>query len=119
MVILVLFFIIVAGLQLFGGRDFTQVTIAWDKYRHGGDVSGFGQDVVSIFAGDKINQGGLSTAKLADRIIYRWTDEQGVVHHSERMPKGVKFETITMGELSITVQESLDKEEIDKALNNN
>jgi len=119
-VILVLFFIVVAGLQLFGGRDFTQVTVAWDKYQYGGTLSGLGSDIVTIFTGDKINQGGLSTAKLAERIIYRWTDEQGVVHHSERMPgSGIKYETISMGELNITVQKSLDKEEIKKALNNN
>lgn len=118
-VILILFFIIVAGLQIFGGRDFGQVTVAWEKYQYGGTIGDLVSDVGIIFAGDKIKQGGLATSKLANRIIYRWTDENGVVHHSERMPTGVKYETIKMGDVSIEVQESLDKEEIEGALNGN
>ena len=117
--ILFVFALVIAGLQLFGGRDFSQITVAWEKYRYGGTLGELVSDVGSIFAGEKLNQGGLATAKLANRIIYRWTDEHGVVHHSERMPTGYEYETIRMGDVSIDVQKSMDKEEIDSALKGN
>ncbi len=118
-IILVLFFLIVVGLQTFGGRDFGQVSIAWDKYQHGGDISSLSKDIVIIFAGDKVNQGGLDSAKMADRLIYRWTDEFGVVHNSERMPKVKNYEVIRMGDLKMETQQAMDKEEIKQALDDN
>lgn len=118
-VILILFVVIVAGLQLFGGRDFGQVSVAWEKYQYGGDLGSLSKDIIIIFAGDKINQGGLESAKTAERMMYRWTDEKGVVHVSERMPKEGEFEVIRMGDLKIETQKALDEEEIKKALNDN
>lgn len=116
-IILVLFSLVLVGLQLFGGRDFTQITIAWDKYQHGGDIGSLTSDVGIIFSGEKVSEAGLATAKLADRLIYRWTDEQGIVHNSERKPVGVtEYEVIRMGDLKIETQEALSKEEIERQL---
>jgi hypothetical protein len=115
---IIVFSLIIAGLQLFGGRDFTQVSIAWDKYQHGGDISSFSKDLGIIFSGKKISQGGLATAKLAERLIYKWTDENGIVQHSERKPNVDDYEVIKMGDVTVETQKSLDKEEIEKALNN-
>ena len=115
-IILVLFCIVLAGLQLFGGRDFGQVNDAWDKYQYSEDLSGFVKDLGIIFSGEKINQGGLDVARLANRVMYRWTDEYGTVHNSERMPKVGKFEVIKMGDIKIDTQKALDKEEIKRAL---
>lgn len=116
--IFILFLLTVAGLQLFGDRDFTQVSFAWDKYQNGGTISSFSSDIGDIFAGKTINQGGLATAKMSEHVIYRWTDEFGIVHNSERMPKVGKYEVIRMGDLKIVTQEALDEEEIKKALKN-
>jgi hypothetical protein len=118
-VILVLFILVIAGLQLFGGRDFGQVNVAWKKYQYGGDLGSLSEDIGSIFAGDKVNQGGLESARMAERLMYRWTDDKGVVHMSERMPKDGKYEVIRMGDLKIETQKALDEEEIKKALNDN
>jgi len=115
-IILILFLLVVAGLQMFGGRDFRQVSVAWDKYQHGGTLTILAGDVVTIFAGDKVNEGDLALAKMADRLIYRWTDELGVVHNSERMPSVKNYEVIRMGDLKLETQKSLDKEEIERAL---
>ncbi len=118
LIAIVLFVVILVGLQFFGGRDFTQVPTAWEKYRHGGDIGSFTTDLGIIFSGEKISEGGLATAKLAERLIYKWTDENGVVQHSERMPNVDNYEVIKMGDVSIETQKSLDKEEIDRALKN-
>lgn len=118
LIAIVIFSVIVLGLQLFGGRDFTQVTTAWDKYRHGGDIGSLTQDIGIIFSGDRISEGGLATAKLAERLIYKWTDENGVVQHSERKPNVDNYEVIKMGDVTVETQKSLDKEEIEQALKN-
>jgi hypothetical protein len=116
-VILVLFCVVLVGLQLFGGRDFTQITIAWDKYQHGGDLGGLTTDVGVIFSGEKVSESGLATAKLADRLIYRWTDKQGTVHNSERLPAGISdYQVIRMGDLTIETQKAMTKEEIEAQL---
>ncbi len=108
--------LVIIGLQMFGDRDFSQLTIAVDKFNHGQSFSELIDDISLIFAGESINQGGLDSAKMADRIIYRWTDAEGIVHNSERMPKVEKFEAIRLGDLKIETQEALGKEEIKKAL---
>ncbi len=118
-VILILFVLIVAGLQMFGGRNFGQVSVAWEKYQYGGTLGSLSEDILIIFAGDKINQGGLESAKTAERMMYRWTDDKGGVHVSERMPKQGKYEVIRMGDMQMETQKALDKEEIKKALNDN
>lgn len=115
-IILVLFFLIIAGLQLLGGRDFAQLGDAWDKYQYNDDLSELVKDIGVIFSGEKINQGGLDVARQANRVMYRWTDEYGTVHNSERMPKVEKYEVIRMGDIRIETQKALDKEAIKKAL---
>ena len=117
-IIIVLFCIVVAGLKLFGGRDFRQVSVAWDKYQYNEDLTGLIKDIGVIFSGDKVSRGGLDVAILAERTIYKWTDEFGTVHHSERMPKGVDYEEIRMGDIKIETQKAMDKEEIKRALKN-
>jgi len=116
-VILVLFILVIAGLQLFGGRDFGQIGTAWDKYRYSDDLGGLTKDVIIIFSGDQVNTGGLDVAKTEERVMYRWTDERGVVHNSEHPPKTGDYEEIRIGELKIKTQKGMEKEEIDKALN--
>jgi len=116
-VILVLFVVVIAGLQLFGDRDFAQMGTAWDKYRHGGDLSSLSKDVVIVFSGDKVNKGNLDVVQSAERLLYRWTDERGVVHNSGRPPKTGEYEVIKMGELKVKTQKGMEKEEIDQALN--
>jgi len=116
-VILVLFILVIAGLQLFGDRDFGQMDDAWDKYRHGGDLGSLSEDVVIIFSGGKVNTGGLDVAKTVERLMYRWTDERGVIHNGEHPPKTGEYEVIRLGELNVKTQKGMEKEEIDKALN--
>jgi len=53
---------------------------------------------------------------MANRVYYRWIDENGIQQHSERHPNIEKYETIRMGDLSIEIQQSLSQEEINKAL---
>lgn len=118
LIAIVVFSLVVVGLQVFGGRDFTQVATAWDKYRHGGDISSLTKDVGIIFSGEKISEGGLATAKLAERLIYKWTDKNGIVQHSERKPNVDNYEVIKMGDVTVKTQKSLDKEEIEQALKN-
>lgn len=117
LVILVLFILVIVGLQLFGGRDFTQMSEAWDKYRHGGDLGSLSKDVVVIFSGEKITTGGLDVAKTVERVMYRWVDERGVTHTGDHPPKTGEYEVIQMGDLNIKTQKGMEKEEIDKALN--
>ncbi len=113
---MVIFLLVVAGLQLFADRDFSQLSIAVDKYQHGGNISTLLSDTGEIFAGKTVNKGGLATAKMAEHFIYRWTDEQGTVHLTERAPKDRKYEVMKMGDMSIETQKALDEEEIKKAL---
>ena len=117
-IIVVLFSLILVGLQVFGGRDFGQVPTAWEKYGYSNDLSLLVKDIGIVFSGDKVSVGGLATAQQANRLIYKWKDEHGVVHHSERMPNVENYEVIRMGDMTTQTQKALDKEEIKKALNN-
>ena len=57
------------------------------------------------------------TARRFDVENGMWTDEQGIVHNSERKPAGVtEYEVIRMGDLKIETQEALSKEEIERQL---
>ena len=104
-------------LEIWGGRDFAQISIAIEKYNYSDDFQSLKTDLYLIYSGGKVNTGGLATAKMADRIYYKWVDENGVLHHSERRPNVEKYETIRMGDLSIEIQKGLSQEEIDKTLN--
>ncbi len=114
--ILVVFIVYLGYLQIWGGRDFTQIGIAIEKYQYFNDTNALTTDLSLIFFGGTVNQGGLATAKMAERVYYRWTDESGTVQHSERRPNVEQYETIKMGDLSIGIQESLSQEEIKRVL---
>jgi len=114
--ILVVLTVYLGYLQIWGGRDFTQIGIAIEKYQYSDDTGALTTDLSLIFSGGTVNQGGLATAKMADRVYYRWTDENGIVQHSERRPNVEQYETIKMGDLSIGIQESLSQEEIKRVL---
>jgi len=114
--IIIVFALVIAGLQLFGGRDFGQITLAWDKYRSGGELSSFLSDVGVIFSGDKVKEGALPSSRYANQIMYRWKDEFGVVHVSERRPSVENFEEIRLGDLNYQIEESMTPEEIKRVL---
>ena len=104
-------------LELWGGRDFAQISTAVEKYNYSDNYDVLMDDISLIYSGGKVSHGGLATAQMADRVYYKWVDENGVLHHSERRPNVKKYETIRMGDLSIEIQESLSQEEINKTLN--
>jgi len=104
-------------LEIWGGRDFAQIGVAVEKYNYSSDLDELASDLSLIYSGANVNQSGLATAQMANRVYYRWTDKKGVLQHSERRPNVDNFETIRMGDLSIEIQESLYQEEINKALN--
>ncbi len=116
---LFLTFSIMIILQLFFGRDFSQLKDAATKYRHKGDFGQLMQDVSRIFAGGKINLGGIASEQLKQRLIYVWTDDQGVVHNSETKPKTGDFKVIKMGDNLINTQKGLTDEEIKQRLKAN
>ena len=104
-------------LEIWGGRDFAQISTAVEKYNYSDNYDVLLDDISLIYSGGKVSLGGLATAQMADRVYYKWIDENGVLHHSERRPNVKKYETIRMGDLSIEIQESLSQEEINKTLN--
>jgi len=104
-------------LQLFFGRDFTQLKDAFKKYHQKGVLSQLGEDIATIFAGKNINLGGIATADLKERLIYIWTDTKGGVHHSETKPKVGEYKVIKMGDGLIKSQKGLTDEEIEQQLN--
>lgn len=116
-IILTIFALLIAGLQLFGGRDFKQVNLAWNKYSHGGTIGSLSSDVIAIFLGERIKRGDLDVKLMANRLVYRWTDEYGVVHNSDRMPKVEDYEVIRIGDMTMETQEAMSREDIDKLLN--
>ncbi|MET1253719.1 DUF4124 domain-containing protein [Aliikangiella maris] len=103
-----MFIVIIGALQIFGGRDFGQITLAWDKYASNGTLSSFIDDVVIIFKGDKIKESVFPHSRYAKKVVYRWTDANGEVHVSERMPTNVKdYEEIQLGDMEFQIQESM------------
>jgi len=115
-VILIVLAVLMGGLQLFGGRDFGQMTLAWDKYSYGGTLGSFLKDVGVIFKGGKIKESLLPLGKYAEQVMYRWKDEFGQLHVSERQPDVEEYETIRIGDLEFQVEEGLSEEEIKAAL---
>ncbi len=113
--IILLFIVALAGLQFFGGRDFTQVSLAWDKYQLSEDFGDFMSDVGVIFKGETVKDS-LIPAEYANKMYYRWTDGAGRVQYSERMPNVENYEEISIKDLPFSMQEAMSKEEIDGAL---
>ena len=74
---------------------------------------------IKVAVGDKINEGGMAVQQMGERVVYKWKDENGVTHLTERMPDMAEYEVVKMGELQLTPQEALSQEEIDKLLKKN
>ncbi len=116
LIALVLFILIVGGLQIFGGRDFGQVGLALDKYQSGGSFGDFVSDVGVIFKGGKVKESLYLSSRYRDKVMYRWKDEFGEVHVSERQPNVENFEVIRLGDLNMPMQEAMSEEEIKQIL---
>ncbi len=104
-------------LELFFDRDFAQIKQAVNKYRQ--PSGSFGQlttDIKTIFAGGQISLGGIAIDQFKDRLIYVWTDSDGILHNSETMPKVKDFKVIKMGDLKLNSQKAMSKEEIEALL---
>ncbi len=114
--VLVIFIVVIAGLQLFGGRDFGQINLAWDKYQSHEELGKFLSDVGVIFSGGKVKEGALPSSRYANQIMYRWTDELGQVHVSERKPNVANYEEIKLGDLDYQIEESMSNEQIKQLL---
>lgn len=113
---IVLFALIIAGLQIFGGRDFGQVSLALDKYQHGGTIGDFVSDVALIFKGGKVKENLFPHSRYREMVMYRWKDEFGEIHVSERQPNVENYEVIRLGDLDLKVQEGMSDQEIKSIL---
>ncbi len=117
-----LIIIIIIGLSLFalgkyGGRDFSQISFAWDKYQHSGEIGGFFSDLGVILQGGYVKAPSLPFD--AEKFIYRWTDEQGQLRISENRPDVANYEKIKIGDMKFESQKAMTKEEIESILNKN
>jgi len=104
-------------LQLFFGRDFSQLKGAFEKFNRQGTYSQLSDDIKAIFAGGTISLGGIAVEEFKERLIYIWTDTQGVVHNSETKPKVGDYRVIKMGDNLLNTQKGLTDEEIMQQLN--
>lgn len=117
--LLIIIFVIVgilAGLQLFGGRDFTQIELAMDKYNNSGELGDLVTDITTIFKGGKVKESLYPNSRYEKMVMYRWVDEFGEVHVSERKPKTGKYEEIKLGDLKFSIDEGMSEEEIKRVL---
>ena len=116
LIIIVVFLLVVAGLQIFGGRDFGQMSLAWDKYRSQGEIGEFMSDIGIMFRGGKVKESVFPNSRYAKMIMYRWKDELGEVHVSERKPEVEVYEEIRLGDMQFQIEEGMSKEEIKQVL---
>ncbi len=113
--------LLIAGLvlgyfQLYTARDFGQLGLVWSKYTKAGNLNQLFDDISIVFAGGRVKEPTISNSKYSDKVVYRWKDKSGLVHVSEAKPAVDNYETIRVGDLKITTQKGLTKEEIDSAL---
>jgi hypothetical protein len=111
-----LMIIILIVLQLFGGRDFTQIDLAIDKYHVHDELSVFMSDISLILKGKKVRQGDKLVGERANKIMYKWVDTAGQIHVSDRQPDVDNFEIIRLGDVDHQTVEGLSEEEIEQAL---
>lgn len=116
--VLVIFALVIAGLQLFGGRDFRQIDIALDKYSSHGEIGTFLNDIVIIFKGDKVREGALSNSRFEDMVMYRWIDKNGEVQFTERKPETGEYTEVRLGDMNFDIQKGMSEEEIANILKN-
>lgn len=110
--VLVVFALVIAGLQLFGGRDFRQIDIALDKYSSHGEIGTFLSDIVVIFKGDKVRESALSSSRFEDMVMYRWIDKYGEVQFTERKPETGEYTEVRLGDMNFDIQKGMSEEEI-------
>jgi len=116
LIVIVVFVVVIAGLQVFGGRDFKQTSKAWDNYAQHGEIGTFIGDIVTIFKGGKVKDSIFPESRYAEMIMYRWVDELGEVHVSERKPDVENYEEIRLGDLSFQIEKGMSQEEIKAVL---
>ncbi|WP_196139919.1 DUF4124 domain-containing protein [Aliikangiella sp. G2MR2-5] len=117
LLILVLMALILLGLQLFGGRDFTQIGYALEKYQAKENFSVLMDDIGDIFMGRQVSQAEFYTGKHAQQKVYQWVDENGEVHYSERPPEAGQYITLEMNDLIVQVQKTLTRDDIKEVIN--
>lgn len=116
LIILIIFVLIIGGLQVFGGRDFTQISLALDKYSQSESLGEFVTDIGRIFSGKTVNESVFPSSRDAEKVLYRWVDELGVAHLSERRPESGDYKEIKLGDLEIQVEPGMSQEEINAIL---
>lgn len=117
--ILLLFVVLAFGigyLQVFGHRDFSQMSLAWDNYSNGGSFSELISGIGAVISGGNVIEPDMANSKYANDVVYRWKDESGQTHLSETKPRVTHFETIRVGDLKLQTQKGLTQDEIDQAL---
>jgi hypothetical protein len=110
--IIVLLAIFGGLIHFYGGRDLTQISLAIDKFNSGGSSTTLVSDIFTIFEGGRVKEAGLPPG-YADKIMYRWTDEFGQLHLSEKKPAVENYQTITLGDLKLQIQPGMTAEEIE------
>jgi hypothetical protein len=107
---------IIASLHFFGGRDFSQTSLAWKKYQNSSDFSQLASDIGLIFQGERVKDS-LIPAEEINKTFYRWTDENGQVQYGDRVPVDINdYEVVSVKDLPFNMQESMTDEEIQEAL---
>ena len=116
LLVLVIFVLVIGGLQLFGGRDFRQINVALDKYSSHGELGTFLGDVVTIFKGEKVRESALPSSRYEDMVMYRWIDQYGEVQFTERKPESGEFTQVRLGDMNFDIQKGMSREEIEQIL---
>ncbi len=115
LILIVVLVVVMIGLQIFGGRDFSQISLAYDKYQTKGEISTFLSDIGVMFSGGKVKEGVLPSSRYANQVLYRWKDSNGIVQVTERKPDVGQYEVIKLGDLNYQIEEGMSEEQI-KAL---
>lgn len=113
--ITLLLIILASALQLSGYRDFSQFSLAGKKYQQSNNLDVLVEDILRVIQGKRVREGNRLLGQYADQVIYRWKDELGQMHVSERRPDVAEFEIIRLGDLKFKLQEGMSEEEIKQA----
>jgi hypothetical protein len=116
-IIIVLLAIVAGASHYFGARDLSQIALAMDKYGDGGKLTTFFSDIVVILEGGRVKEAGLPPG-FADKTMYRWTDEFGQLHLSEKKPDVEKYQEIKFGDLKLQIQPGMTPQEVEAILKN-
>lgn len=103
--------LILVALQLWGGRDFTQISLAWQKYDNQPKIAVLLNDIWVILKGDKVKDSFIPAEEM-NKIYFKWIDKHGVVKYSDQRPPDVKeYEEISIKDLPFNVQPSIYEEQ--------